>query len=818
MLHLIVTLCESREMSKKQCDHCHLEYEASLLLKDTSFESPKFFCCKGCQGVFHLLQEEGLDNFYQKMGDVTLDPPKANLDDTSRFDLENFVSKYVKKNKEGFNEIALIIEGIHCSACVWLNEKVLSKQAGIVEVSINYTNHKAKIVWDESLIKLSNIIETIRGIGYNAYPYDPKSGEERATAQRREYYSKLLVGIFATMNVMWIAIAQYAGYFTGMQTNIKNILNFAEFILATPTLFYTGSVYFKGAYYGLKNRYVTMDLLVATGATLTYVFSLYAMFSRNAEVYFDSVTMIITFVFAGKYLEVLTKKKAVDTLDAFGSSMPTDVTLIKGEEKILASVESVEIGEIIEVRAGDKVAIDGVIIEGEGSFDLSKLTGESIPVLLKKGDKILSGSICSDSLIRYQATSTFSTSMFSKIVSLLEDAMNKKPKIEKLANQISGYFSRTILFLALSTLLYWFYQSGSFETGLIVAISVIVIACPCALSLATPVATLVGIGMAAKRGILFKEAGFLESMAKCDTLVLDKTGTLTKGKPEVVAHIYHEVFDASLLYALVTASSHPISQGITSFLKESEHALAVRALEQIKTMEAKGVKALYLGHKLMGGNARMMEDEGIEVVIPQGFEALSHYFFAMNGRVVAVFGLKDSLKEGAKESIEALKELGLELVILSGDHANVTKEIAEEVGIQTYQSALLPHEKAHYIETLRKEGKRVVMAGDGINDTLALSQSEIAIAMGNGADVAVDVSDVVLTTERMQSLYEAFVISKASLRIIKENLFFSLMYNVITIPLAMSGHVIPLIAALSMSLSSLVVVGNSMRIKNSLKR
>ena len=806
-------------MSKRRCDHCHLEYNASVLLPDTTFETPKFFCCKGCQGVYHLLKDEGLDTFYVKMGDeTTLEPPKVNLDDTSRFDLDGFISKYVKTNKEGLNEIALIIEGIHCSACVWLNEKVLSKQEGIVEVSINYTNHKAKIVWDGAVIKLSQIIETIRSIGYNAYPYDPKSGEERATAQRREYYSKLLVGIFATMNVMWIAIAQYAGYFTGMESNIKSILNFAEFILATPTLFYTGSIYFKGAYYGIKHRYVTMDFLVATGATLTYAFSLYAMFTRSAEVYFDSVTMIITFVFAGKYLEVLTKKKAVDTLDAFGSAMPSEVTIIKGDEKILTSVDSVEIGEIIEVRAGDKVAIDGIIVEGEGSFDLSRLNGESIPVLSQKGDKILSGSICLDSVIRYQATNTFSSSMLSKLVTLLEDAMNKKPKIEKLANQISGYFSRTILLLAFSTLLFWFYQSGSFETGLIVAISVIVIACPCALSLATPVATLVGLGLAAKRGILFKEAGFIESMAKCDTLVLDKTGTITKGKPEVVETAYVQSFDRSLLYALVSSSTHPISQGIASFLKESTEPLHVKHLEQVKTVEAKGVKALFEGHTLLGGNAKMMHEEGVELLIPSTLESLSHYFFAIDGNLVATFGLRDSLKEGARESIEALKKLGLEIVMLSGDHLSVTQTIAKEAGIEVYEAALLPHEKANYIEALRKQGKKVVMAGDGINDTLALSQSEIAISMGSGADVAVDVSDVVLTNDSVNSLYEAFVIARKSLRVVKENLLFSLLYNVITIPLAMSGHVIPLFAALSMSLSSLVVVGNSMRIKNVLKR
>lgn len=804
-------------MVKKRCDHCHLEYDASFLIEDLSFTEPHYFCCKGCQGVFHLLRSEGLDTFYSKKGDVTLTPPRENQDDLARFDLDSFLSKYVKTH-DGFCEISLIIEGIHCSACVWLNEKVLSKQAGIVEVSINYSNHKAKVVWDASSIKLSHIIETIRSIGYNAYPYDPKSGEERATAQRREYYSKLLVGVFATMNVMWIAIAQYAGYFTGMESHHKNILNFAEFVLATPTLFYTGSVYFKGAYYSIKHRYVSMDTLVATGASLTYLFSLYAMFTKSAEVYFDSVTMIVTFVFAGKYLEVLTRKKAVDTLDAFGSSMPSEVMVVTGEEKHFVSVDAVEIGEIIEIRAGDRVAIDGIIETGEGSFDLSSLNGESLPVLKGVGEKLFSGTICLDSVVRYRATSLFSTSMFSKMVTLLEEAMHQKPKIEKIANQISGYFSLTIFALALLTFGFWAYSSGSFEKALIVAISVIVIACPCALSLATPVATLVGLGVGAKRGILFKEAGFLESMAKCDTLVLDKTGTLTKGKPEVVEKVYFETFDVSLLYALVVASNHPISQGVASFLHAHENALHVKHLEQIKNSEAKGMRAFFEGHTLLGGNSKLMEEEGIAVPTTEGFETLSHYFFAIDNHVVALFGLKDALKEGAKESIDALRRLGIQMVILSGDHQRITEEIAREVGIDTFQAGLFPQEKAAYIQTLREQGHKVVMAGDGINDTLALSKSEIAIAMGNGADVAVDMSDVVLTSDSMQSLYEAFVLSRKTLRIIKENLLFSLMYNLLTIPLAMSGFVIPLVAALSMSLSSLVVVGNAMRINHLFKK
>lgn len=799
-------------MRKRCCDHCHLEYEETFLIEDKAFETSKYFCCKGCQGVFHLLSSEGLDTFYTKKGDVTLSPPKESFDDLERFDLESFLSKYVKE-KEGFCEISLIIEGIHCGACVWLNEKVLSRMEGIVEVSINYSNHKAKIVWDPSLIKLSGIIETIRSIGYNAYPYDPKSGEERANAARREYNSKLLVGVFCTMNVMWIAIAQYAGYFTGMQNDIKHILNFAEFILATPTLFYTGSVYFKGAYYGIKHRYISMDLLLATGASLTYLFSLYAMFSKSAEVYFDSVTMIITFVFAGKYLEVLTKKKAVDTLDAFGSAMPSEVMVVRGEEKSFVGVELVEVGEIIEIRAGERIAIDGVISQGEGSFDLSSLSGESLPVFKEKGDKLYSGAMCIDSVVRYQTTSAFSASMFSKMTALLEDAMHHKPRIEKLANQISGYFSATIFLLALITFAGWSYGTGSFEKALIVAISVIVIACPCALSLATPVATLVGLGVGAQKGILFKEAGFLETMAKCDTLVLDKTGTLTKGKPEVVETLFLKPFERAWLYGLVSASTHPISQGIAHFLKEGESSLHVNALESVKNVEAKGMHALCEGHRLVGGNAKMMQEEGIAIEIPHSFASLSHYFFAIDGEVVALFGLKDSLKADAKQSIETLKSMGLTMMILSGDHHAITQEIAREVGIDDFRAELMPHEKAEVIQTLRNNGHKVVMAGDGINDTLALSHSEIAIAMGSGADVAVDISDVVLTRDSIKGLAEAFMLSRKTLRIVKENLFFSLFYNVLTVPLAMSGHVIPLFAALSMSLSSIVVVGNAMRIK-----
>ena len=800
-------------MQKRRCDHCHLEFDENFLFRDDSFGEAKYFCCKGCQGVYHLLRSEGLDDFYEKMGDTKLDPAKEDIGDVQKFDLDGFNEKYIKQ-KDGFNEIYLIIEGIHCSACVWLNEKVLHKQPGIVEAVINQTNNKAKIVWDPQSIKLSQIILVIRSIGYNAYPYDPNMQEEQANAIRRSYYSKLLVGVFTTMNIMWIAIAQYAGYFTGMKSEIKNILNFAEFVLATPTLFYTGSIYFKGAYYGIKNRYVNMDILVATGASLAYIYSIYAMFSHKGEVYFDSVTMIITFVFAGKYLEVLSKKNAVDRLDGFNSSLPSEVLIVRENEKVLVSIQEVKEGDIIEVKAGEKIVIDGIIIFGEGSFDTASLTGESNPILLKKGDKIISGYVSLDSVIRYRATNDAKSSVLSKITSLLEDSMNKKPKIEKLANIISGYFSTAILLLSLGTFLFWHFGGSSFERSLIVAISVIVIACPCALGLATPVSTLVGLGLGAKKGILFKEASFLETMAKCDVLMLDKTGTITEGKPKIVKKEYFEEFDKSLLYSLVKNSSHPISNAIAEHIKDENVNLI--ELEDIKTVEAKGIKAKYKNSMIYGGNRSLLKENGL--TCREISSEYSQFYFVIDGIIVARFELEDVPRSDAKTYIKEIQNLGIEVVMLTGDNETVAKKIAAEVGIRTVHASLLPKDKADMVENARKEGKKVVMVGDGINDALALSRSEIAITLGSGTDIAINVSDVVLMNDSFESLYDAFMISRKTYRVIKENLALSFVYNSITIPLAMAGFVIPLFAALSMSLSSLLVIGNSMRINFAIKK
>lgn len=789
------------------CDHCSLEFSEDVMIEDGG----KHFCCKGCQGVFHLLQTENLDSFYKKKKGEKLNPVKEHQDSLEKFNLDTFKEKYITQ-KDGFSEISLIIEGIHCAACVWLNEKVLEKEDGIIDISINFTTHKAKILWDTDKLQLSQIIKLIRSIGYNAYPYDSKRNEERAYKARKEYLNKMAVAIFATMNIMWLAIARYLGYFTGMDEDLKFNIHIAEFLLATPTLFYSGLIFFKGAYFGLKNRIVNMDLLVVGGATLTYLFSIWTAFVKHEEGYFDSVAMIITFILVGKFLEVRSKKTAIDTLDTLQATIPTEVTIVKDGEKTIVRLEDVKVGDVIETKAGERVVFDSIVISGESSIDSSSLTGENLPEEISIGSKVLGGCENLTGVIRTKVEKSFKDSTLYSIINLLEDTMNHKPKIEKKANEISQNFSLTILLLAVVTFFAWLYYSKDLDSSIMIAVSVIIIACPCALALATPIATVVGIGTAAKRGILFKGSNLIETMAKANTLVLDKTGTITKGKPKVVKHEILKNFDNSILASLVDSSNHPIAKGVRDFFPNEE----IKELT-VREEKAKGLKCQVEGESYFGGNIKFIQECVENLHIPSIDNEFSHFIYADSKEIKAIFYLEDEIKEDAKDALKAIRDLGIELIMATGDKENSARKVAKEIGIERVYSELLPNEKAQLVRDLRKEGKIVVTTGDGINDSIALGSSDIAIAMHSGADTAINVSDIVLLDSSLNNLKDTFTISRRTYHFVKQNLLLSLIYNVITIPIAMAGFVIPLVAALSMSLSSLLVVGNSLRIKSTFK-
>ena len=807
-------------MIKIECNHCHLSFDEKIMIKENDLN----FCCGGCQSVYHILKSENLDSFYEKLGNKTIKAPlQVSNDDLSKFDSENFLNSYTTITKDGFVQIDLILEGIHCAACVWLNEKVLYDTKGVIEANINFTTNKARVVFNSDILKLSDIIKKIRSVGYNAYAYDSSIADKEASKAKQDYFVRIMVAVVCTMNIMMLSVAKYTGFFTGMSIEVKNMIHLAEFILATPVLFFSGFVFYKGAYFGLKNRIVNMDLLVSSGATMTYVYSLFVLFGAKGESYFDSVAMIITFVLVGKYLEVIGKKSAIDTLDKIKSTLPLEAIVVKDGKKETKALNLVQVGDLIELKIGEKVPVDGKIISGNASFDESSLTGESIPVYKKTGDNIFSGTVILDSTILFEVVKDFKNSTFSSIVTLLEDSLNSKPKIQTLANKISRRFSLIILSIAFITFLVWYYFGldlgfyfegvNQFERSFITAISVVVIACPCALALATPMASLVGISELAKKSLLFKEAKFIETIANATTVVFDKTGTLTKGELEVsfVEFFNKDEKSINLLYSLLDSSNHPVSIAVKRYIKENFEVSNV-ILEDVKNIEAKGLSARYENIEILGGNEALLKEFDVKINIHLNSK-FTQYLFCIDKKIVANFELKDELKDDAKELIEYLKEQNIESIMLTGDNNFVASSIAKELEISNYKANLTPKDKADFIKDLKNSGKTVVMVGDGVNDSVALASSDVAIAMGNSADVSMMVSDVVMLNSKLKSLKDAFIISKKTYKHIKQNLAFSLIYNTITIPIAAAGFIIPLFAALSMSLSSLVVVLNSLRIK-----
>lgn len=782
-----------------KCAHCRLNFKENQMIKKNDI----FFCCKGCQSVYEILHENGLDEFYKKLGDKTLNPI-ANQNSFKNYD------EFINKTKEGFSEIYLMLHGIECAACIWLNEKILIKQQGILELDINHFTHKARIVFDEDSITLKDILNLIESIGYKASAYDPAKTEQKANLLKRGFYSKLIVAIACVMNIMWIAIAKYAGFFTGMDKDIKDILNFAEFILCFPVLFYTGSSFYQNAFRAIKNKKVNMDTLVISGATLAFLYSLWAMFSRVGEVYFDSVAMIVCFVFIGKYLQVFSKKIALDTIDGLNAFLKNEVLVFNGKEFKPKSANEVKINDIILLRSGDKILIDGVCIKGEASLDTSSLNGENTPLLIRENDELNSACIVLDGSIEYRATKLYKDSKLSIIIKLLELASTKKAKLESLVSKISGYFSPIILFSSFTCFCFWFFfKNSNVELSLINAISVLIIACPCALALATPVSTLVALGKSLKEHIIFKHSSTIEDLSKINMVVFDKTGTLTNNELKISNFYLDDKIDKEELYSFIKLSNHPVSKSIAKFFEDQGIIYKNLDFKELINIQAKGLKANLDNDLFLGGNYYFLRENGIEV---QDFKN-THFIFAKNKKILAFFEFENILREGAKELIVYLYNHKIKTMILSGDNHYAVKKIAKELKIADYKASCLPEDKMKIIENLNKR-YRVLFIGDGINDALALKYASVSITLKQGSDLAIQSSDVLLLKNDLFSLIKVLKLSKNTYKIIKQNLFFSLFYNALSIPLAFLGLINPLIAALSMSFSSIIVVLNALRIKS----
>ncbi|MGL2402921.1 heavy metal translocating P-type ATPase [Helicobacter pylori] len=787
-----------------KCSHCQLEFKESELFKETINHKELHFCCTGCARVYALLTDLNLESFYDKLNDSTL-APVTPQDSMSALELE----QALEENNKGELILNLLLEKTHCNACLWLNQKVLERLKGVKKVSVNFTTHHLQIVFDKSL-NPKEIIQKIESLGYGAKIYNAQNYTLKAQKEQRSYLLTLSVGFFATMNLMFIAIAKYASYGSasygganyggGMDKLMQRNLDLVSLFLSLLVLVVVGRFFIKGAFYGLKNGVLGMDLSVSFGALSAFVYSLYAMLVSQ-ETYFEASSTILTLVFGSKFLELKARLFANEKCLALESHEIHSVIIVENGKQTEKHPKDVAIGSVVWVPSGAKIALDGVLLNN-ASVDASLISGEFKPLELGVNDPILGGYVNVGVPFSYQVSATFQNSRLSSLLETLKKSFLEKPLIESSANQIADIFSKAVLFLAFVSFLLWqFGLGGNFEKALMVCISVLVISCPCAFALATPIALVIGVFK--NPLIVFKEALFLETLAKVKKIFIDKTGTLTQKEVLLKEKIIHEEFDERLLKSLLKTREHLAHSAILKTLNGDEVDL-----EKIEFF-AHGLKANYQNETLLVGSLKFLNAMGVDLKVKQSANIMVG--FAKNKTLCALFILEERLKANAKEVIQALQNKGLELEILSGDNESSVKECAKKLGISKYHAHLTPEDKAQIISSYKGV---CAMVGDGNNDALALKQASVSLGFEKSA-LSKSACDILLLEEDLSLLEKAFHNAQKVYQVVLQNIVLSLIYNAILIPVAMLGYINPLIASLSMSASSLLVVLNSLRLKRS---
>lgn len=787
-----------------KCSHCQLEFKESELFKEVINHKELHFCCTGCARVYALLLDLNLESFYDKLNDSTL-APVTPQDSMSALELEQALEE---NNKSDFI-LNLLLEKTHCNACLWLNQKVLERLGGVKKVSVNFTTHHLQIVFEKSL-NPKEIIQKIESLGYGAKIYNAKNYTLKAQKEQRSYLLTLSVGFFATMNLMFIAIAKYASYGSasyggasygsGMDKLMQRNLDLVSLFLSLLVLVVVGRFFIKGAFYGLKNGVLGMDLSVSFGALSAFVYSLYAMLVSQ-ETYFEASSTILTLVFGSKFLELKARLFANEKCLALESHEIHSVIVVEKDKQIEKHPKDVAIGSVVWVPSGAKIALDGALLNN-ASVDASLISGEFKPLELGVNDPILGGYVNVGVPFSYQVSANFQNSRLSSLLETLKKSFLEKPLIESSANQIADIFSKAVLFLAFISFLLWqFGLGGDFEKALMVCISVLVISCPCAFALATPIALVIGVFK--NPLIVFKEALFLETLAKVKKIFIDKTGTLTQKEVLLKEKIIYEEFDGRLLKSLLKTREHLAHSAILKSLDSDEISL-----EKIEFF-AHGLKANYQNETLLVGSLKFLKSMGVDLKVKESANIMVG--FAKNKTLCALFILEERLKANAKEVIQALQNQGLELEILSGDNESSVKECAKKLGISKYHAHLTPEDKAQIVSSYQGV---CAMIGDGNNDALALKQASVSLGFEKSA-LSKSACDILLLEEDLSLLEKAFHNAQKVYQVVLQNIVLSLIYNAILIPVAMLGYINPLIASLSMSASSLLVVLNSLRLKRS---
>ena len=767
-------------------------------------------CCLGCQAVAQIIIDSGNADYYRLRTDK---PNKAEaaleeLKNLKLYDLPEVQNSFVKSEGD-VREANLILEGIVCAACVWLNERHLHQLPGVLAADINFSTHRARVRWDDSRIQLSDILKSIQDIGYIAYPFDTGRQEELFRKERNTAIRRLAIAGLGMMQVMMYAVPAYMAAEGTMTADIEALMRFASLMLTTPVVFYSAWPFFQGAWRDLKLKRAGMDVPVALGVGAAYLASVYGTFTGSAEVYFDAVTMFVFFLLTGRFLEMSARKRSAEAAESLVKLIPAAAMRLPGypatrEEEVVAAVR-LSAGDHVLIGPGESFPADGSVVEGASSVDESLLTGESLPVAKHAASPVIGGTLNLESPLVVRVEKVGADTVLSGIVRLLDRALAEKPRLALIADRVAGWFVFALLLVAATVAGIWYWIDAS--RAFWITVSVLVVSCPCALALATPAALTAALGRLTRLGLLSTRGHALETLAHATDFVFDKTGTLTTGQFSLL-DLQVLRSDRSHVLALAQALEQGATHPLAAALREAAGSPTLAA-ENLSYVPGRGVTGQIADKTYRLGAPEFLGD----APAPERFQVgASLVGLADETGVMAWFALGDTLRPQAQQLIEDLRHLGVRIHLYSGDRAENVRALANQLGIEDARGGMLPQDKLAAVRELQQAGAIVAMTGDGVNDAPVLAQAQVSIAVDQGAEAAQAAADMVLLSSEIGRLADGVKLARKAQGVIRQNLAWSLLYNALAIPAAALGYVTPWMAGIGMSMSSLLVVLNAMRL------
>ncbi|KAA0875812.1 heavy metal translocating P-type ATPase [Nitrincola tapanii] len=800
--------------SSLACFHC-----GSPVPKGSDFTTliqgeKRSMCCPGCQAVAETIVSGGLDNFYRHRGDDVRSETGDLLQlqeltqELALYDRPDVQKTFVSGMESDTYDAMLVIEGISCAACIWLLENHLSRQAGVVRFSVNLSNHRAHLLWKPDEVKLSHLLAEIIQVGYKAHPYHPDKEEQLLQQEHKRSVIRLGIAGIGSMQAMMFAGALYAADMSGgMEDKYVLLMRWASLVVSTPVILYAALPFLRNALRDIKARHLTMDIPVSIAIWGGYVASVWATAFDTGEIYFESVTMFTFFLLIGRFMEMKARQRTGSAGNALMDLLPTSATrILAGGTEELVPATDLRPGDRILIKPGHTIPADGIIRQGVSSVDESALTGEYMPLSKRRGDKVVGGTINVESLLEVEVTTVGEKSRLSSIVRLLDRAQTEKPRIAQIADKVASYFVGATLIVAIAVYTAWYFIEPA--SAFWVTLAVLVVTCPCALSLATPTALTAATGTLRQAGLLITRGHVLESFSKATHILFDKTGTLTEGRLALQeTHPLAELSRNELLRiaaALEAQSEHPIARAFKPWWEVSA--------DQVEMTLGQGIQGQVDGQRYRIGKPEYCQAlyQGALPDMPD--QERQWILLANETSALGWFALDDQIRREAYETLSALQKMGLKVQMVSGDTSPAVARTAEKLGITEVYSGMSPEQKLEHISQLQSQGARVIMVGDGINDIPVLVGAQTSVSMGAATDLAKTNADAVLINNHLKTLVDGILLSRKTERIIKENLGLSLAYNVIALPAASMGMIPPYIASIGMTASSLVVVGNALRL------